>query len=538
MRPSAPPATPPLLRLQNLSKRFGGTQAVDDVSLDVHAGEVLALLGENGAGKSTLIKLLAGIYQPDQGQMWVQGQPESQWRTGNRLQQPLAFIHQDLGLVEWMTVAENVALGMGYPRWFGWPRGLIDWRATHTVALRVLARVGCEIDPARRVFSLTRAEKSLLAIGRALEVQARLLVLDEPSASLPAADVQRLFTVLRGLRAQGVGIVYVSHRLDEVMQISDRAAVMRDGRLVAVLPTGQTDEAQLVSLIVGQPREAPHPPSAVAAVRRAMASEPASASASAPASGPTPPPTPVLELRGAAAANAGPLDLQLHAGELLGLVGLRGAGHDAIGRALFGCEPLSAGSMRLHGLTVQLKTPSQAIAAGIGYTAGERLEQNLAGSLSVQENLFPNPALHGERGLHFGRRRTERSRTLQLLQAYDVNPPAPEAAVQQLSGGNQQKVVLARWHALNKAVLVLEEPTAGVDVGAKRQIYHLLRQRAQAGGAIVVVSTDFEEVATLCTRVLVFRHGRIAAELAGAQVTTSNLLALAAGSLAPQALAA
>jgi ribose transport system ATP-binding protein len=514
----------PLLSLEHLSKRFGGTQAVDDVSLQVHAGEVLALLGENGAGKSTLIKLLAGIYKPEQGQIWVQGEPENRWRTGNRLRQPLAFIHQDLGLVEWMTVAENVALGMGYPRLFGWQRGLIDWRAAHTAAQRVLARVGCEIDPARRVFSLTRAEKSLLAIGRALEVKAQLLVLDEPSASLPAADVQRLFAVLRGLRAQGVGIVYVSHRLDEVMQISDRAAVMRDGRLVAVLATHETSETQLVQWIVGHAVQS----QVVPTVQNAQAVN----------NSPKAQRTPVLELRGAAAANAGPLDLQLHAGELLGLVGLRGAGQDAIGRALFGCEPLSAGVLQLHGLTVQIHSPAQAIAAGIGYVGAERLEQNLAGSMSVQENLFPNPALHGEQGLNLAHRRTERSRTLELLKAYDVNPPAPDAAVQQLSGGNQQKVVLARWHALNTPILVLEEPTAGVDVGAKRQIYSLLRQRAAAGGALLIVSTDFEEVATLCTRVLVFRNGRITAQLTGEHITTSRLLALAAGSLSEEAIEA
>ncbi len=498
------PSLHPLLRFQDISKRFGGTQAVDDVSLDVHAGEVLALLGENGAGKSTLIKLLAGIFKPDCGQMLLDGQPESSWRSRDPLRQPIAFIHQDLGLVEWMTVAENVALGMGYPRRFG----LVDWSAAQAAAKRVLKRVGCDIDPNRRVFSLTRAEKSLLVIGRALEVKARLLVLDEPSASLPASDVERLFDVLRELRKQGVGMLYVSHRLDEVMALSDRAAVMRDGKLVAVRPTAQTHEGELVSLIVGQALGANIP--RASAIRNAHAA-------------------PLLELRGAAAANAGPIDMVLYPGEVLGLVGLRGAGHDAIGRALFGCEPLSAGTMHIQGQAMTLRSPAQAIAAGVGYTAGERLEQNLAGSMTVQENLFPNPRLNGERGLDLGRRRREATQAEALMRRYDVNPHAPEALVQQLSGGNQQKVVLARWHALDKPVLVLEEPTAGVDVGAKRQIYALLRARAEAGGAIVVVSTDYEEVATLCTRALVFRAGCIAAELRGEQITTAKLLAMSAG---------
>ena len=509
----AGPGAPALLQFQAISKRFGGTQAVDAVTLAVRAGEILALLGENGAGKSTLIKLLAGIYPADSGEILFDGRPQAQWRAPQRGghgagPEPLAFIHQDLGLVEWMTVAENVALGMGYPRRFG----LIDWRAADATARRVMAKVGCDIDPQRRVFSLTRAEKSLLAIGRALAVQARLLVLDEPSASLPAADVARLFGVLRGLRAQGMAMVYVSHRLDEVMALSDRAAVMRDGKLVALLATAQTTEPELVRWIVG----------------KALASTPAKAAAGQ--AGP-----PVLQLSGAASGNAGPLSLALHAGEVLGLVGLRGAGHEAISRALFGREPLSAGQMLLQGRPCRFNSPADAIRAGVACVASERLEENLAASMSVLENLFPNPPLHGDRGLSLARRRRETGRAFKLIRQFDVNPPAPAAEAQQLSGGNQQKVVLARWFALDKPLLVLEEPTAGVDVGAKRQIYGLLRERAAAGTALVVVSTDVEEVATVCSRVLVFRNGLIAAELSGADISVERLLALAAGGAAPPA---
>ena len=494
----------PLLQFRNVSKRFGGTQAVDRVTLDVRPGEILALLGENGAGKSTLIKLLAGIYPADSGDIEFEGRAQSEWRSSDRRVQPVAFIHQDLGLVEWMTVAENVALGMGFPRRFG----LIDWRAARDAAARVMARVGCTIDPERRVFSLTRAEKSLLAIGRALEVQAKLLVLDEPSASLPMADVQRLFGVLRGLRAQGMAMVYVSHRLDEVLEISDRAAVMRDGKLVTVRPTAETNEAELVELIVGKALGAPAPKAAPRAAAGAL---------------------PVLQLAGAASGNAGPLSFEVHRGEVLGLVGLRGAGQEAMSRAIFGREPLSAGRMALLGQPVVFNTPSDAIRAGIACVAGERLEENLAGSMSVQENLFPNPSLLGERGLAFDRRRREFDTAMALIQRFDVNPPAPAAEVQQLSGGNQQKVVLARWFHLNKPLVVLEEPTAGVDVGAKRQIYGELAKCAQSGSALIVVSTDFEEVATVCTRVLVFRNGLIANELTGAEITVQRLLACAAG---------
>lgn len=492
----------PLLQFQSLCKRFGGTQAVDHVTLDVRAGEILALLGENGAGKSTLIKLLAGIYPADQGEILFDGQPQAAWRRTDRREQPVAFIHQDLGLVEWMTVAENVCLGTGYPRRFG----LIDWSAANDTARRVMARVGCDIDPGRRVFSLTRAEKSLLAIGRALEVKARLLVLDEPSASLPMSDVERMFGVLRELRRQGMAMLYVSHRLDEVMAISDRAAVMRDGKLVAVKTTAHTNEGELVGLIVGKALSASVPKASVPAAS-----------------------VPVLQLDGAASGNAGPLSLSVHRGEVLGLVGLRGAGHEAISRAIFGREPLSAGRMQLLGAECDFTCPADAIRAGVAYVAGERLEENLAGSMTVLENLFPNAALHGDRGLAFDRPRRENDSALALIRRFDINPPAPSAEVQQLSGGNQQKVVLARWFHLDKPLVVLEEPTAGVDVGAKRQIYGVLRERAEAGTALVVVSTDFEEIATVCTRVLVFRDGLIAAKLTGDAITVEKLLALAAG---------
>ncbi|MEJ7139183.1 sugar ABC transporter ATP-binding protein [Amphibiibacter pelophylacis] len=492
----------PLLTFDHVSKRFGGTQAVDDVSFDIHPGEIVALLGENGAGKSTLIKLLAGIYPIDSGRILLDGQPESAWRSSSRNRQPVAFIHQDLGLVEWMTVAENVALGMGYPRRFG----LIDWKEASVVARRVLARVGCELEPDRRVFTLTRAEKSLLAIGRALEVQARLLVLDEPSASLPMADVERLFTVLRRLREQGMAMMYVSHRLDEIMAISDRCAVMRDGALVAVRETAETSQDELIQLIVGQ-----------------------SLSGSVEKATQQPGAEPLLELEGVASGNAGPLSFSVQRGEVLGLVGLRGAGHEALSKALFGREPLSAGTMRLAGQAVRFDTPQQAIRAGVACVAAERMEENLAGSMSVLENLFPNPALNGDAGFSWQRRRRESDAAQALIRRFDVNPPAPDAAVQQLSGGNQQKVVLARWLNLDKPLVILEEPTAGVDVGAKRQIYSILRQTAESGTALVVVSTDFEEIATVCTRVLVFRHGLIHSELTGADITVERLLALAAG---------
>jgi ribose transport system ATP-binding protein len=370
------------------------------------------------------------------------------------------------------------------------------------------------------------------------------------------SDVERLFDVLRGLRRQGMAMIYVSHRLDEVMAISDRAAVMRDGRLVATRDTAHTTQDELVNLIVGKAlashvaKARGHLDEALPAAgmasadatdtacanvaatapagsTKAAASQPRSDEGS-PARGTIRRPA-VLELIDASSGNAGPLSLTVQRGEVLGLVGLRGAGHEAISRALFGREPLSSGQMRLQGQAITLRSPAEAIAAGVAYVAAERIEDNLAGAMSVLENLFPHPTLLGDRGLDFGRRRREHNSAMGLIRQFDINPPAPDAEVPQLSGGNQQKVVLARWFHLDKPLIVLEEPTAGVDVGAKRQIYGLLRERANAGSALVVVSTDFEEVATVCTRVLVFRAGLIAAELRGDDISTARLLALAAG---------
>ncbi|MES2947132.1 MAG: sugar ABC transporter ATP-binding protein [Pseudomonadota bacterium] len=492
----------PAVCIQNLSKRFGGTQAVDGVSLDVYAGEILALLGENGAGKSTLIKILAGVYGQDGGDITLLGQPEAIWRAQPKDQQGIAFIHQDLGLVEWMTVAENVALGMGFPKRYGF----IDWKQAEVNAARVLGHVGCDIDPRRRVFTLTRAEKSLLAIGRALDTRARVLVLDEPTASLPMADVQRMFALLRKLKAQGVAMVYVSHRLDEIMDISDRAAVMRDGKLVGVRTTAQTRDTDLVEMIVGRKFDG--------AVRKATAGSDQI----------------VLQLEGVYSANAGPVSLRAHQGEVLGLIGLRGAGHEAIGRALFGLSEVSAGHMLLQGKTIAPRNPAHAIRLGVGLVAADRLEENLGASLSVKENLFPNPATVLGSLLTRLRRTLEDREAARLIKQFDVNPPAPQADVQNLSGGNQQKVVLARWINLQLPLLILEEPTAGVDVGAKRQIYDILREQANAGVCVLVVSTDFEEVANICTRALVFKNGQVATELSGQAISVAGLLVAASGS--------
>jgi ribose transport system ATP-binding protein len=491
----------PILSFAHVDKIFGDSYAVADVSFDCHAGEIVALLGENGAGKSTLIKILAGVYRRDGGD--VQFQSKTIDAPGAR--DGLAFIHQDLGLIDWMTVSENMALGFGFGT-------TSKFRPFHPAAIRdraskALALVGGEIDPASRVFDLTRAEKSLLAIARALALNAKFLVLDEPTASLPHADVAKLFDVLRRLRSEGVGMIYVSHRLDEVFEIADHVAVMRNGRLVGYRPVAQTTQNELVTLIVGRELD------------RKVNSAPVNQELQTR-----------VELRNAMIGDVGPVNLKILPGEIVGLVGLRGAGQTNVGRAIAGVERLSDGTLELDGTVVVARTPRDAALAGISFATSNRESEGLSNGMSVRENIFVNPHLWGRQLFTSIKRKTERHRAASVVQRFGIRPSDTEKIADTLSGGNQQKVILSRWIGIARQALVLEEPTMGVDVGAKADIYRLINESTSAGTAVAVISTDFEEVASICHRVLVFSRGLCVAELNREQLSVSALLAAASGS--------
>ncbi len=494
-----PPSGQHLLAMRSVSKHFGGTQALMEASIDVGAGEIVALLGENGAGKSTLIKVLAGIHALDSGSVRYRGR-----NVTNALRRlPIAFIHQDLGLIDWMTVAENISLMLGFPRRFG----LIDWTAARTRATRALDVVGADIDPDRRVHGLTRTEKSLVAIARALAADAELLVLDEPTASLPADEVARLFVALRRLRARGVGMVYVSHRLDEVFEIADRMVILRDGRVVGERMVSQTNTEEVILLIVGREpsqvfmRPARHEGSARIIFER-------------------------VSIDG-----ADPLDCRVHAGEIVGLVGLRGAGQEAVGRALFGLAPVTHGRVLLDGVPITVTSPRAAIGLGINLVCADRIAESIVPGLCVRENLFLNPVAAGLGALSYLRPGDESRAAFALGERIGLKPNDPTLPIEWLSGGNQQKVVIGRWLQLNAKVYVFEDPTAGVDVGAKAEIYRLFDVVLKGGATILIVSTDFEEVAQVCHRALVFQRGQVVAELSGGELCTENLLAAAAANL-------
>jgi ribose transport system ATP-binding protein len=405
-----------------------------------------------------------------------------------------------------MTVAENMSLGQGFPR-AGWSGklGLIDWAAAERRAAAALDLVGCDIDPTTRVHSLSRTEKSLVAIARALVVDCDFLVLDEPTASLPANEVERLFVAVRRLRARGVGMIYVSHRLDEIFRIADRVVVMRDGLKVGEKPVAETTPDELVSLIVGR--------STLDIFRKAEWR-----------------PGPVrLSARRVFTPQAGPVDFDVRDGEMLGLVGLRGAGQEEIGRALYGAMP-HGGTIVLDDVVPDLSSPRAALRAGIGLVARDRTEESVAPSLSVRENAFINPGAAG-RGLFSVRSpRAEARLALDLGVSIGLRPNDPDLPIEGLSGGNQQKVVVGRWLVTGRRLLVAEDPTAGVDVGAKAEIYRLIARAMEQGLMVVVVSTDFEEVAHICHRALVFNRGRIIAELGGKHLTTESVITAASAS--------
>ncbi|MBI1418079.1 MAG: ATP-binding cassette domain-containing protein [Limimaricola sp.] len=482
------------LFFDGIVKSFGGTQALRGVSLHVNRGEIVALLGENGAGKSTLIKVLGGIHTPDSGQVSVDGVPYNHVAGKVSQKQAVAFIHQDLGLIEWMSVAENIALAVGYAR----KRGMIDWRGTEEIARAALAHVEADFAPTTRVANLSRTEKSLVAIARALAVECDFLVLDEPTASLPADEVERLFAALRPLKAKGVGMIYVSHRLDEIFQIADRVAVLRDGQMVGMRDIAHTNPEDLVGLIVGhKAREIARP------VAQAG--------------------TEVLSVADFHAGAAGPVDLSIQRGELVGLVGLRGAGHEDVGRALYGVAP-HTGRVLLDGKVPDLTSPQGAMRSGIGFVARDRVVESVAPALTIRENMFLNPAASARKLLSLMSHGHEDRLAHGLGTRVGLAPNDPTLAIEALSGGNQQKIVVGRWLDTGRRFLIAEDPTAGVDVGAKAEIYHLLYGALASGMGVLVVSTDFEEVANICHRAIVFSRGRVVAELSGVGLSTESLI--------------
>ncbi len=492
---------PPALLFRNLSKTFGGQRALDGVSLRVERGEVHGLLGQNGSGKSTLIKVLAGFHEPDPGsELAIDGREVPLPLAPGRFRElKISFVHQNLGLIPALTVVENLLIG----RLATSARWRLDWRRERAQAAALFERYGIRIDPAVEVAKLSPVQRALLAIVRAVSDLDQvaggggLLVLDEPTPFLPRRDVDQLFAVIRTVVADGASVIFVSHDVDEVLEITDRATVLRDGRVAGTLVTRQSLKDQFIEMIVGRRLETLAPAAAASEARPVRAR--------------------VSGLMGEVVQD---FSLALHEGEIVGVTGLLGAGYDEVPYLLYGARPAGAGVLELGGRPFDLDKlrPAQAIAAGIVLIPGDRAGAGAIATLPVSDNVTM-PVL----GRVFRPWRLDRgamvARTRELGRAFEVVPDNPTLPLSGLSGGNQQKVLLAKWLQLEPRLILLDEPTQGVDVGARQNVFRQIVQAAAGGAAVLCASSDYEQLATLCQRVLIFAQGRVTGELRGDAIT-------------------
>lgn len=491
-----------LLRASNVTKSYAGVQALKSASFELLRGEVHALIGENGAGKSTLIKVITGAVAADGGEIKLGNQTIT--HNSPRLAKSLgiAAIYQQPALFPELTVAENIALGLEQAGL--WKR--IDWRGRRRLAAELLAQVGARIDPDRGAGDLTMPQQQLVEVARALGAEAKVLIMDEPTASLSAEDTQNLFSVIGRLRARGVGIIYISHRLEELPVIADRVTVLRDGRTIDTRSMSEVDRHQLIQLMVGRELSAVFPKKMVELGEV------------------------VLELRhlGCRASGVSNVNLQVRAGEIVGLAGLVGAGRTELARTIFGLTPADDGEISLRGEFVHVDSPAQAIARGIAYVPEDRRRHGVILEMAVSHNI----TLASLNGLsHFGSMnfRQEREIAADYTRRFGIKTPAIFAAASTLSGGNQQKVALSRWLATKPSVLILDEPTQGVDVGAKSEIHALMSELAAAGLAILMISSELPEILGMSDRIAVMRGRTIVGILDRAEATQQKILALALG---------
>jgi rhamnose transport system ATP-binding protein len=492
---------PPIFRLAGVTKRFGGVVAVQDVDFDLRPGEVHALVGENGAGKSTLMKIVDGLYEPDGGSLEVNGEVVSFSSPRDAEEAGIAMIPQELDLFPELSIAENLFVGRKRPR-TSW--GGLDWTAMQEEAKRRLDSLGVRLDVTALVKGLSAANGQIVAIARALVGDARAVVMDEPTSSLTDRETRQLFRIIKDLTSGDVGVVYISHRLEEIFEISDRVTVLRDGRHIKTSPASELDSEELVRLMVGRPLNElftrhPHEPGEVALEVRGLSRE--------------------GEFEG--------VDLMLRRGEILGLAGLVGAGRTELAQAIFGIHPPESGEIVVEGEEARIASPQVAMERGIFYVPEERRSQGLILPFSIKNNITLSIL---DRISRFGFvPRSERQTADRFAKELSIRGAEISAPVARLSGGNQQKVVVAKSLAREPSVLLLDEPTRGVDVGAKSEIYRLIDDLAREGKAILLISSELEEVLSMSDRIMVMREGRIAGEFGREEATQENVMTAATG---------
>jgi ribose transport system ATP-binding protein len=490
-----------LVSIRTLSKSFPGVRALDAVHFDLRAGEVHALMGENGAGKSTLMKILAGIHRKDSGDILLDGHAVDIASPAHAQSLAIGIIHQELCLMQHLSVAQNIFLGRE-------PRGrfgvFLDEAQLNQQAQTLMQRIHLTLAPQTLVGDLTVAHQQMVEIAKALSFQSRVLIMDEPTAALTHAEIDNLFRTIRQLKSEGVGIVYISHKMDEIARIADRITVMRDGRTIDTVPAS-TPMSQVIAMMVGRPLEATEktiPDTAANPI--------------------------VLQARKLCRGRAiRDVSFSVRRGEIVGFAGLMGAGRTEVARAVFGADPIDSGEVLLHGKPLRLRSPQDAVQAGLGYLSEDRKHFGLATGMDVAANITL-PSL--QRWLRWGLVLNEpaiRRISQEMVDTLRIKTPSIHQTTKLLSGGNQQKVVIAKWLVQNCDVLIFDEPTRGIDVGAKAEIYQLLKDLAAQGRAIVVISSELPEVLAVSHRIVVMCEGRITGELRADEATQETLMALA-----------
>lgn len=492
----APLAHPELVRMEAIDKRFPGVHALRSVSFDLRAGEVHALMGENGAGKSTLMKCLSGVYQPDGGRVLIDGQEASLPSPKAAQDLGIGIIHQELALMKDLTIAQNIWIGREPRKSFG----RVDEAKLNADAAAIFEGMNLRMDPAAGVAGLTIAKQQMVEIAKALSYRSRVLIMDEPTAALNDTEIAELFTIIRKLRAEGVGIVYISHKMDEIRRISDRVTVMRDGGYVGTVEAAATPIQTIIAMMVG--RELADETPEIPDLEHAETA---------------------LEVRHISRGReVRDVSFSLKKGEILGFAGLMGAGRTEVARAIFGADPRDAGEIIVHGRHVEIKSPEDAVRAGIGYLSEDRKHFGLALGMDVRANIaLASLARYTDRAGQIDERRLGEIAN-DYIGRLRIRTPSDRQEVRLLSGGNQQKVVIAKWLLRDCDILIFDEPTRGIDIGAKAEIYRLLQDLAAGGKAIIVISSELPEVLRLSHRIAVMCEGRLTGFLPGGATTTQE----------------
>ena len=487
------------LQMSHITKRFPGVLALSNVDFTLRKGEVHALLGENGAGKSTLMKILSGVYQPDEGDIIFENQPVSFANPLSAQSVGITIIHQEFNLFPELTVEDNIFIGREFCKNNRWR---LDEKQQRQAAIDILQKLNLNISPDTLVADLTVAQQQMVEIAKAISVNAKILIMDEPTEALSETEIDSLFRVTRLLKEQGTGIVYISHRLEELALIADRATVMRDGQFIATVDYDSVKISDLIAMMVGRdlgniyPRREPQPQR-----------------------------KPVLEVSGLTRKGVlNNIDFTLHQGEILGFAGLMGAGRTELARAIFGADPIDSGTIKLNGKETVIKDIPDAIQQGISYLTEDRKKEGLALGLSVERNIMlGNYPEYSNRYGNVDSKRCQQTSEEQV-KALRIKTPHLEQAALNLSGGNQQKIIIARWVCKDTDILIFDEPTRGIDVGAKLEIYELMNRLVAKGKSIIMISSELPEVLGMCDRILVMRNGRITGELASDDATQEKIM--------------